>query len=93
MRWPSWQAAGALPRTPGYLDQDKGNGFLTFACDSSCAVQGGIPMTVQGKGAASPPCKRPETRQPTMRLPHAFILAINIPAGGSRPIRNAAVGR
>jgi hypothetical protein len=48
-------------------------------------------MTVQGKGAASPPCERPETRLPDLIPPHAFILAINIPAGGSRPIRNAAV--
>ena len=48
-------------------------------------------MTVQGKGAAPPPCKRPEARLPTLISPSAispsarlaFILAENIPAGGS----------
>ncbi len=48
-------------------------------------------MTVQGKGAASPPCKRPEARLPTLRpifLHSAFILAANIPAGGSCPFRS-----
>ncbi len=43
-------------------------------------------MTVQGKGAASPPCKRPEARLPISENAPAFILAINIPAGGSRNI-------
>ncbi len=52
-------------------------------------------MTVQGKGAASPPCKRPEARLPTLSptfLHPAFILAANIPAGGSRPVRRAEGG-
>gem|GEM_PF-3595212 len=44
-------------------------------------------MTVQGKGAASPPCERPEARLPTLRI--AFILATNIPAGGSCPIHRS----
>ncbi len=81
----------------GYFHQDKGKGFLTFSCQFGPTVQGGIPMTVQGKGAASPPCKRPEVRLPTLRpaflhasfLHPAFILAANIPAGGSHPARRA----
>ncbi len=71
----------------GYFPQDKGKGFLTFSCQPVSTVQGGIPMTVQGKGAASPPCERPEARLPTLRI--AFILAANIPAGGSCPIRRS----
>jgi hypothetical protein len=82
-------AAGAPPRTPGYFSQDKGKGFLTFVGEPDGAVQGGIPMTVQGKGAALPPCKRPEARRPTRSRPPAFILAANIPAGGSRRFRRA----
>ncbi len=46
-------------------------------------------MTAQGKGAAPSPCKRPKVLLPTLALPPAFILASNIPAGGSRPIRRA----
>ncbi len=82
---PFSQAAGpgALPRTPGYFCQDKGNDILTISPDVGDAEQGGIPMAVQGKGAASPPCKRPEARRPTMDVRSVFILAPNIPAGGS----------
>ena len=51
-------------------------------------------MTVQGKGAASPPCKRPEARLPTLKSKitlFAFILVENIPAGGSCAFRCAGV--
>ena len=48
-------------------------------------------MTVQGKGAAPPPCKRPEVRLPTSDA--AFILALNIPAGGSRSVNQRHGGR
>ncbi len=92
MRSPALLASGVPPQTPGYLSQDKGNGFLTFLCDSGVAVQGGIPMTAQGKGAAPSPCKRPKVLLPTLVLPPAFILASNIPAGGSRPINRAGGG-
>jgi hypothetical protein len=83
MALPASPSAGALPRTPGYLGQDKGNELLTFLGKGGRAVPGGTPLTVQGKGAASPPCKRPETRLPPLETPPAFILATNIPAGGS----------
>lgn len=76
--------AGALPRTPGYFSQDKGNEEFTILAQGKTTVQGGIPMTVQGKGAALPPCKRPEARLLKANIPDPFILALNIPAGGSR---------
>ena len=49
-------------------------------------------MTVQGKGAASRPCKRPKTLWPILEQYHAFILAINIPAGGSGLLNQCSAG-
>ena len=88
-------APGVPPRTPGCLNQDKGNEIFTFLGETSSTVQGGIPMTVQGKGAALPPCKRPEARLPALRpafMCPAFILALNIPAGGSHGSACAGCG-
>ena len=83
MRGAHVESAGALPRTPGYLDRNEGNGFLTFFAEDSPAVQAGTPMTARSEGTASPPRKRPEARLPTLPCPAAFIPAKNIPAGGS----------
>ncbi len=88
---PAAKAGGFTPGPPGYLGQDNGKGFLTFWRHGRDTVQGGIPMTVQGKGAAPPPCKRPEVRLPTSDA--AFILALNIPAGGSRRVNPRHGGR
>lgn len=79
--------SGALPRAPGYFRQDKSNGLLTSLSDYECAEQGGIPMAVQGKGAASRPCERRGARLLTAGAAPAFILVLNIPAGGSRNFR------
>jgi len=48
-------------------------------------------MTAQGESTASPPCKRPEARC-RFEGTGNFILAINIPAGGSRRVSGAGAG-
>ena len=80
---------GALPRTLGYFFQDKGNEEFTLLAQRKSTVQGGIPMTAQGKGAALPPYKRTEARLLTAKISHSFFLALNTLAEGFRPCGKA----
>lgn len=74
------RAFGALPRD--IYRQYEINDFLMLTSQNGWAVQGGIPMTAQCESTAPPPINRPEARCRSY-APLDFILAINIPAGGS----------